>query len=97
MNLTSPPNEVKTLRSWWRDCPSRCPIWPHHRMSMFVPMDSMFLWTMRKRKKMRRSEDFLVYNDWLCTEFNNFKKYFKYLLPFSGTTKEKKEKKRKKK
>jgi hypothetical protein len=25
--------------------------------------DSMFSWTMRKRKKMRRSEDFLVYND----------------------------------
>jgi hypothetical protein len=30
---------------------------------MFAPMDSMLLWTMRKRKKMRRSEDFLVYND----------------------------------
>jgi hypothetical protein len=30
---------------------------------MFGPMDSMLLWTMRKRKKMRRSEDFLVYND----------------------------------
>jgi hypothetical protein len=28
---------------------------------MFEPMDSMFSWTMRKRKKMRRSEDFLVY------------------------------------
>jgi hypothetical protein len=30
---------------------------------MFEPMDSMLLWTMRKRKKMRRSEDCLVYND----------------------------------
>jgi hypothetical protein len=28
---------------------------------MFAPMDSMLSWTMRKRKKMRRSEDFLVY------------------------------------
>ena len=26
-------------------------------------MDSMFSWTMRKRKKMSRSQDFLVYND----------------------------------
>jgi hypothetical protein len=34
---------------------------------MFTPMDSMFLW---KRKKMRRSEDFLVYNDSLCIQFN---------------------------
>ena len=41
-------------------------------MPMFGPMDSMLLWTMRKRKKMRRPEDFLVYNDWLCIEFNNF-------------------------
>jgi hypothetical protein len=30
-------------------------------MPVFVPMDSMLSWTMRKRKKMRRSEDFLVY------------------------------------
>jgi hypothetical protein len=30
---------------------------------MFEPMDSMLSWTTRKRKKMRRSEDFLVYND----------------------------------
>jgi hypothetical protein len=28
---------------------------------MFTPMDSYLSWTMRKRKKMRRSEDFLVY------------------------------------
>jgi hypothetical protein len=41
-------------------------------MPMFAPMDSMILWTMRKRKKTRRSEDFLVYNDWLCIEYNNF-------------------------
>jgi hypothetical protein len=33
---------------------------------IFSPMDSMLSWTMRKKKKMRRSEDFLVdyiYND----------------------------------
>jgi hypothetical protein len=30
-------------------------------MPMFAPMDSMLSWTMRKKKKMRRSEDFLVY------------------------------------
>ena len=30
-------------------------------MPMFASMDSMLLWTMKKRKKMRRSEDFLVY------------------------------------
>jgi hypothetical protein len=30
---------------------------------MFTPMDSILSWTMRNRKKMRRSEDFLVYND----------------------------------
>ena len=41
-------------------------------MPMFAPMDSILSWTMRKRKKMRRSEDFLVYNDWLCIEFNKF-------------------------
>ena len=30
---------------------------------MFAPMDSMILWTMRKREKMRKSEDSPVYND----------------------------------
>jgi hypothetical protein len=29
----------------------------------YAPMDLILLWTMRKRKTMRRSEDFLVYND----------------------------------
>jgi hypothetical protein len=29
---------------------------------VYDPMDLMLLWTMRKRKTMRRSEDFLVYN-----------------------------------
>jgi hypothetical protein len=28
---------------------------------MFSLMDSMLSWTMRKKKKIRRSEDFLVY------------------------------------
>jgi hypothetical protein len=30
---------------------------------MFVPTDSILLWTMGKRKKKRTSEDFLVYYD----------------------------------
>ncbi len=37
---------------------------------MFTPVSSMLLWTMRKRKKMWRSDDFLVYNDSLCIQFN---------------------------